>query len=293
MQEDARREGDRMWVLNRTEKRFIRERGEEARPGEVVLRQGVRLGATELAALAQIGRATPLVHRGVQILHVATGSELVAPEATPKGGQIRDTNSALSAALFETCARVVVRRERAGDDFDSLKALIEKAPECPDLVAISGGASVGDYDFGAKVLRALGYTIHFDRVNLRPGKPLTFASRGSQIAFVIPGNPVSHFVCFHAAIRLALERLAGAAPAWSWIDVALEHAEMLRLDPRETFWPAKTVVAEGRLLAKPQRWSSSGDTFSLAGVNTLLRIAPTWQQGATAPALLLDVPSSA
>lgn len=134
--------------------------------------------------------------------------------------------------------------------------------------------SVGDYDFGAEALRRIGFTIHFDRINLRPDKPLTFATRGSQIAFVILGNPVSYFVCFHVAIRLAIEIQADITPNWNFLKLPIGQSGILRPNPRETFWPAETSVQNGQLTAIPKRWSSSGNTFSLAGTNALIRIAP-------------------
>jgi molybdopterin molybdotransferase len=156
---------------------------------------------------------------------------------------------------------------------------------------LSGGASVGDYDFGAEALRRLGFTIHFDKINLRPGKPLTFATRGAQAAFVVPGNPVSHFVCFHVAIRLAVERLGGCAPAWNLVRLEVRGGETLRPNPRETWWPARAFVSEGRIVVAPKRWSTSGDTFSLAGTNALVRVPENSPVDGTAETLLLDVPA--
>jgi molybdopterin molybdotransferase len=294
-QEDVRREGDWVWPTKRTGRSFVRRAGEEARPGDVLLSAGTWLGGPELAVLAQIGAVRPLVHPGPSVRHVATGSELVPPEVVPAGGQIRDTNSSLIATLLVETGAGSVQHERCGDDLDQLVANCRGISTSPDLLLISGGASVGDYDFGARALRELGYTIHFDRVNLRPGKPLIFATRGAQAAFVIPGNPVSHFVCFHVAIRFALERMRGARPAWDFLEMELGGGDALRGDPRETFWPAEVVVRDGRLLALPKRWSSSGDTFALAGTNALIRIAANCapvEQGGRIPALLLAAPGA-
>ena len=173
------------------------------------------------------------------------------------------------------------------------RPLLNPAQLNADLLLISGGASVGDYDFGARALRELEFEIHFERVNLRPGKPLIFATRGTQAAFVIPGNPVSHLVCFHVAIRLALERLRGVEPAWSPVNMPLGGDLTLRGDPRETLWPTTVVVRDGMLLALPKKWSSSGDTFALAGANALIRLAPegaAMEPGGRVNVLLLDVP---
>ncbi len=284
VQEEARREGDVVTFERIAERRFVRAKGSEAKPGDVVLAAGSRLGAAELAILAQVGAVNPRVIRPPIIRHIATGSELIAPTETPKAGQIRDTNSSLIRALVAELGATVAEAHRCGDNPD---ALAELASGPCDLLLISGGASVGDYDFGSATLRRLGFKIHFDRVNLRPGKPLTFAARGEQAAFVIPGNPVSHFVCFHVAIRLAIERMAGLAPHWSFLHLEMRSGEPLRPDPRETYWPARVAAEDGRLVVTPKRWSSSGDTFSLAGTNALIRVGATMPAAGLVETLLL------
>jgi molybdopterin molybdotransferase len=282
-QELARRSGNLVTFAEFPAPKFIRPRGSEAAPGAVVLPAGTRLGPAELAILAQIGNVMPWVIGSPSIRHIATGGEIVAPDQAPSGGTIRDTNSTLLAALIADLGAPPLDSIRCGDDLELLSGLCQDGP---DLLLISGGASVGDYDFGAEALRRGGFAIHFDKVNLRPGKPLTFATRGRQLAFVIPGNPVSHYVCFHVAIRLALELLRGQAPAWDFLDLELSGGETLRPDPRETFWPARVRAQSGRLVVTPQRWSTSGDTFSLAGTNALVRVNDAPPAGRV-PTLLL------
>jgi len=296
-QEDADREGTTMKPHQRGGKRFVRMRGAEARAGDVLLREGAALGGAELAILAQVGCMAPLVSPVPQVVHVVTGDELVDPADAPGPGKIRDSNSSLLRGLLAACGVADAASVRSGDDLPKLvaacRSLMEPTQAQGGLLLISGGASVGEYDFGARALRELGFDIHFERMNMRPGKPLIFATRERQAAFVIPGNPVSHFVCFHVAIRLALERLRGAEASWAFIDMELGSTDTLHGNPRETFWPAAVVVHEGRLLALPKRWSSSGDTFALAGTNALIRLGsdcPTVAPGGRVNVLLLDVP---
>jgi molybdopterin molybdotransferase len=283
-QEICERKADMVRIAELPENLFIRLKGHEAGPGTAVVVEGTRLGATELAMLAQVGEVMPMVTRLPVIRHVATGSELVAPDAKPPEGMIRDTNSTLVAALVAAHGGASLQSFRCGDDPAALAAIC--AEPC-DLLLISGGASVGDYDFGARVLRELGFKIHFDKVNLRPGKPLTFATRGGQAAFVIPGNPVSHFVCFHVAIRLALEMMAGEARPWELVELPLAGGEPLRPDARETFWPARVEAEEGRLVVRPQPWSTSGDTFSLLRTNALMLVNQGSPMEGVAKTLLL------
>lgn len=278
MQEDCTRSGDDVTIPAFTENTFIRPQGAEATSGATVLPAGTLIGATEMAILAQVGCTSPQVVPHPSIRHLATGDELVPPSQTPPPGHIRDTNSSLLAGLIPGLTST-----HAPDDPAIMKSLAEGDQ---NLLLISGGASVGDHDHGASTLRELGYTIHFDKVNLRPGKPLTFATRGHQAAFVIPGNPVSHFVCHHVAIRLAIDLLSGIPSPWKFLDLEIPEKETLRPNRRETFWPAEATIRNARLIATPKPWSSSGDTFSLTRTNALIRVSSE----APPLTLLLDLP---
>jgi molybdopterin molybdotransferase len=275
MQEDVEREGEWMILRRRDAKMWIRRRGEDARAGDLLLAAGARLRAGELSLLAQIGLVQPLVSGWPTVLHLTTGNELVDPRETPGPGQIRDSNATLIAALLEQAGAHRLSHHRCGDDLAELVRQIEKYPSnYYHVLLISGGASVGDYDFGPRALAKLGFTIHFRAVNIRPGKPLVFATRERVVAFVIPGNPVSHFVTFQLAIRLALERLEGASPVWDMAKLELAEDLLAKPNDRETWWPARVLVEEGVLRACPLAWQSSGDLRGLLGVNALLPIAP-------------------
>ena len=268
MQEDCSRDGAKIHIGQFNESLFIRRKASEAKVGDLILPAGTRIAATEMAILAQLGCVNPKVIPTPRVCHIATGSELVSPENIPAPGQIRDSNSSLLLGLFRPFGGKL-KSSRVADDPVAIKdAISEEA----DLILISGGASVGDHDLGADVLRNAGFTIHFDTVNLRPGKPLTFATRGRQVAFVIPGNPISHFVCFHIAIRLAIELMRGLRPAWDFLDLKISDHEIIVQNPRETFWPASVSARNGELVATPHRWSTSGNTFSLSETNALIRV---------------------
>lgn len=289
MQEDAVVEKDGVGLPVFPERKFVRQKGCEAHPGQVILPAGTLLGAVELAMLAQVGAVFPMVIPPPSVRHLATGGELVAPSEKPGPGHIRDTNSSLLRALLTADGITTLDAERIADDPE---AMLRAADSDADLVLISGGAGAGDFDFGAATLRRLGWTIHFDRVNLRPGKPLTFATRENQAAFVIPGNPVSHFVCYHTALRLAIELASGRPASWPALWVDLQDAATLQPDARETWWPATASVREGRLLVQPKPWSSSGNTFALAGTNALVQVNTGSPRDGQALTLLLTPPAT-
>jgi molybdopterin molybdotransferase len=274
MQEDVRREGELMIPEMRDERLNIRFRGEDARAGDLLLASGARLGAGEVALLAQAGCVLVMASPQPRVIHITTGGELVPPDTEPARGQIRDSNSTLVAALLREAGSQLGFQGRSADDPAALGELIASQPRGAwDALLISGGASVGDYDFGTRVLRELGFEVVFSGLNLKPGKPLVFARRERQIAFVIPGNPVSHFVTFHVAIRSALELLQDAEPFWPVVEATLEAALPAFRDTRETYWPARLSRA-GELRVMPLKQQSSGDLGALAGANALIRIVP-------------------
>ncbi len=275
MQEMAERHGEWMTPRQRDAKTWIRRRGEDARRGDLLLSAGVRLRAGEVSLLAQLGITAPRVSPAPRVLHFATGNELVDPATQPRVGQIRDSNSTLVAALLaETGARLAAQG-RCGDTLDGLvDAIKAHAGKDWDVLLISGGASVGDYDFGVRTLEQLGFAVHFRQLNLRPGKPLVFATRGGKPAFVIPGNPVSHFVTFQVAIKLALECVENGPRSWPLVQIALAEDLAAKPDARETWWPARVDIGDGALRAHPLPWQSSGDLRGLVAANGLLRIAP-------------------
>lgn len=292
MQEDCARAAEWMTPQRRDARDWIRRRGEDARAGEILLRAGQWLRAGEVSLLAQLGAVQPLVSPRVRVRHFTTGNELVPPAATPGPGQIRDSNSALIAALLAESGAQLTGQARCGDALDTLIAAIESAGADWDALLLSGGASVGDYDFGARALTALGFTIHFRQINLRPGKPLIFATRGRQLAFVIPGNPVSHFVTYHVAIQLALDCLTGAPHSWPIASAELTADLPAQPPGRETFWPAHVSATARGLRVHPLPWQSSGDLRGLLGANALLPLAPATgplQSGDPLPVLLLPL----
>jgi len=285
MQEDVRLDGNSITLLKRDRQPNIRYRGEDARKGEVLLQPGSRIGIGEVSLLASLGVTQPKVSPLVRVAHFATGNELIAPDQKPKPGQIRDSNSSLVAAFVQQFGGEMVHQERLVDDFDLLLRKTRKLGNSFDLLLLSGGASVGEYDFGKKLLKTLGFKTHFTAINLRPGKPLVFATRGRTAAFIVPGNPVSHFVTLHVAVRLTLEQFSGITGPLPLVKMRLGENFEAKPGARETFWPAHAQIQNGGLVAHPLRWQSSGDVTGLAGANALMQLPA----GAKPPPLGEDV----
>jgi len=288
-QEDVRVDEGWMTPNPKADADYIRRRGEDARAGDMLLGSGLRLGAAEIALLASVGIVRPLVSARCRVAHFATGDELVDPGDTPGPSRIRDSNSALVRAFAQAEGGVMSYQDRVEDDADVLTQKLGSALESGcDLALISGGASVGAYDFGRVALDRLGFRLHFEKVNLRPGRPLAFATRGRQAAFVLPGNPLSHLAVLHCVVRVAFERMAGAEPSWQVLNARLAAGVRLGGDGRDTLWPARVDMMEGEPVATALRWQSSGDITGLAGLNAFIRCAvPVLDTGARVPCILL------
>jgi len=276
MQEHVETHGWRIRLLKRTPASNVRQQGENARAGEILLEPGTTLDATAIALLASVGKTSLLVSKQPRILHLTMGDEIVSPEQTPVPGQIRNSNASLISALCREYGVDAVSHFHAGDDLPALLQIVSEAKaETYDLVLISGGSGGGDYDFSAELFRHLEATIHFREVNVRPGKPLIFGTasrvRASQVIFGLPGNALSHFVCFHLFVRRALDRLL-VRPAATAMRGFLADPMPDTFNVRETWWPAQASLKEGRLECRALPWKSSGDITRLPAANALIKV---------------------
>jgi molybdopterin molybdotransferase len=271
MQENVERNGDRIKVVKSEQTANIRVRGEDVKAGRSLVQAGGRLNAGKLALLATAGGTEPLVNQRLRVTHFTTGDEIVPPDQTPKPGQIRDGNSMLIHGLLQS-ASCDLEQKHLPEDFEAAWALLN--PDrlaTADLILVSGGASVGDRDFTRPLLERLGYAVVFAQVNVRPGRPLIFGVNGSRVAFGLPGNPLSHFVCFTFAVATALARLAGgSAPVFLRGHLAAELDD--EPCPRETLWPARLEFPGGRIGLHPLSWASSGDATCFADADALIRV---------------------
>lgn len=273
MQEEAVLEDGRLRSPQIPAGENIRRRGENCHRGDVVLKPGKMLAPGDLAALASCGVVRPLVSARPRVVHFVTGDELVDPSRQPAGSRIRDCNSILIASLLEQHGAALVRQARIPDDFGQSARAIEEAGDF-DVMLISGGASVGDYDFARPLLENAGFEILLRHINMRPGKPLIFGVRGNQLAFGLPGNPVSHAAIFHRILAPLFETMLCAEPAVRLFEGRLAHEFRFRSNPRETCWPCRAEWREGAFRLRALRFQSSGDVAGVAGMNALLRIPP-------------------
>jgi molybdopterin molybdotransferase len=188
----------------------VRRRGEDLRAGEVALPAGTRVGAAEAACLASFGRVEVAVHRRPRVAILSTGDELVAAGEPLAPGKIHDSNGPGVAAAVLEAGGVPLPLGIARDDAAALRALLVRGLEA-DVLVTTAGVSMGDRDLVRQELRALGVEERFWKVEVKPGHPTAFGTRGATLVFSLPGNPVSTLVLFEELVRPALLALQGHA----------------------------------------------------------------------------------
>ena len=265
----------------------IVKRGEEIKAGETILRPGVTINAAMMAVLAAFGYAQVEVARRPRVAVAATGSELVSVDEQPGQDQIRDSNNYSISAYAELAGAVVQRLPLTRDETSLLKRQIAAAADNFDVLVTSGGVSMGVYDVTKNALKELGAEIFFERVALRPGKPIVFARLpGGALVFGLPGNPVSVSVTFNLFARTALLAMQGAnEPVLKQETVLLARSVKGTMD-RESYLPAQLMTNDdGESIAFPLKWGGSSDFVSFA-LTTALAIIPAGVKAVEAGSLV-------
>ncbi|PYS90946.1 MAG: molybdopterin molybdenumtransferase MoeA [Acidobacteria bacterium] len=253
---------------------FITRRATEIKRGEIVLRAGTAINAAMMAALASFGYARVRVGTRPRVAVLATGTELVAVDEQPGPDQIRDSNTYSLLAYAEAAGAIVEHLPFAGDDAELLQRLIAEAAARTDALILSGGVSMGVYDFTKTALGALGAEVFFERVSLRPGKPTVFARLGRTLVFGLPGNPVSVSVTFNLFARTALRAMQGAQDAALVAEQAVLGRAVKGALERASYLPARLHTDDdGRLIAEPLRWGGSSDFVAFTQATALVLIA--------------------
>ncbi len=244
-------------------------KGEDVRVGQALYPGGTKLHALAVANLVACGVASVEVRQRVRVAILATGSEIVALPKELSPGKIMDSNSPMLAGLAEENDLKVTLCRNVRDDVAVLGAAIEEAAGAADLVLLSGGVSVGDFDFVPDALQAQGFAIHFDSVAMKPGRPLTFATRERGVALGMPGNPVSVFVGFHLFVRRVAALLGGGVPPLRSFEVCLASELKRERGGRASFRPGR-INDEGQ--AEPVPYHGSAHLLAVSCADGFIEV---------------------
>jgi molybdopterin molybdotransferase len=184
--------------------------GEDVKKGECILKKGHRLRPQDIGALAGLGITDVWVYEKPKVSIISTGDEIVPPDKPIRHGQVRDINSYNLSGLILDAGATPIFKGIFNDEYNIVRAVVEKSLKDSDMVLISGGSSVGTKDITAQVINDLGSPgVLFHGVSLKPGKPTIGGIVNGAPVFGLPGHPAAITVCFEIFIRPVLKALSG------------------------------------------------------------------------------------
>lgn len=248
----------------------ICELGEDIRVGDLSIEKGTAIHPKHIAIMAALGCHQPEVAIKPKVSILPTGDELVEPNVKPTGSQIRNSNGHQLISQVINSGAEPIYNGIVGDTKEETHNAISKALEESDVIILTGGVSMGDFDFVPEIMKKLGIQIHFDSIAVQPGKPTTFGTKGNKLIFGLPGNPVSSFIQFELLVKPALQKMMGCktinplqANASMGIDYRRKRSERLAFVPVE--------LTEQHLVF-PVDFHGSAHIFALAKANGIIAV---------------------
>jgi molybdopterin molybdotransferase len=246
-------------------------KGEDVKTGDVVLKKGKFIQPQDIAVMASVGRTKIKVKKRPKVGILSTGDELVEPSVRPGVSQIRNSNAYQLVAQVTRAGGEGIDHGIAPDNENITYEMIKHAISESDIVIITGGVSMGDFDFVPSVLKRAGVKILFDQVNVQPGKPTTFGVHSKAIVFGLPGNPVSSFIQFELLIRPLINRMMGS----DWIPGEHKFRMGVRYERKSTarlgFIP---VILNDYMEVLPVDFHGSGHTTALSYADGIIALKP-------------------
>lgn len=259
----------------------IRPIGVDLQPDEQILAAGQRLDAAEIGLLATAGISEVPVFARPKVALLSTGDELVEPGQPLGPGQIRDSNRAMLMSAVAASGGEVIDLGIGRDNLEDLNTRIQSGLSEADILITSGGVSMGELDLLKGLLEDSGQ-IHFGRIRMKPGKPLTFATavkdERQRLIFGLPGNPVSSLVTYYLFVVPALRKMLGYAhPNLARVQAHL--AQPLTLDEHRPEYHRSTLTwdvdlndGRGGFWAKSTGSQASSRLLSMRTANALLEL---------------------
>src|SRR3989338_2100846 len=249
----------------------VRYAGEDVKKSEVVIKKGTVLKSGHSGLVASLGIAKIKVFRKPRVAILATGDELVEIGQKLSPGKIRNSNA---YSLYAQALKVSAIPVLLGIARDNKKDLAQKIRKglSADMLLVSGGVSVGDYDFVKDVLKDLGTKMKFWRVAMKPGKPLAFGMIKDVPVFGLPGNPVSSMVSFEQFVRPALLKMSGAKDIFRFHLPALAKDDFEKKKGLRYFLRVILENKEGQLYASLTGPQGSGILKSMVLANGIAEL---------------------
>ncbi|MBI5573922.1 MAG: molybdopterin molybdotransferase MoeA [Elusimicrobia bacterium] len=244
-------------------------RGENVRKGKIVLKKGTPIRAPEVSVISALGAIKVKVYRKPTAAIINTGNEIIEPGNDLIKGKIYNSNGPMLSSLLKKMNVQVAYRGIVGDEEKKLKkAIVEEMKN--DILLVSGGVSVGDYDLVPSILNLCGVKKIFHTVKIKPGKPVFFGIKGRKIIFGIPGNPVSAYLIFLVMIKPAIEKMMGMTPGLN-IKSGILKIDFRQHPGRKHFVPAFVIDNKNQISVLPiSDYRGSADIGSLSKANAFM-----------------------
>ena len=210
MQERINRDGNAISITDDFKNgEHIRKKGSQIKTGEMALPEGITINPSAIGFISSMGLKEINVYRKPEIVLVITGNELQEAGTEPQPGKIYESSSLALAAAVNAMGLSIREIIFVKDDKEGVAEAVGIAMKKADLLLISGGISVGDYDFVSEVLQENGTKTLFYKVAQKPGKPLFFGENAGTYIFGLPGNPASALTCFYEFVYPCLRKMQG------------------------------------------------------------------------------------
>lgn len=252
----------------------IRYKGEDTSVGKLLLAKGTVLNAAEIALVANQGIDRLHAYRKLKVGILTTGDELVPPGAQRQPSQIFNSNAPMLSALFLGLGTQVIHTLHARDDLAATRGALETLFSDCDLVVSVGGVSVGDKDLVKPALEALGASLDFWKVRMKPGKPVAMASVNGTPVICLPGNPVSAYTVLAVLVSPFVRKLQGRGVCMPARFQATLKTDRVFNETRDEFLRVRLSQDEqtGQLLAEPFDRQGSGISASLPWADAFARV---------------------
>ena len=267
IQEKVEREAQQLEILEQVkQKSNIRPLGEQIKSGDMAMKKGSCLNPAAIGFLATLGITEVTVYKKPSIGIIATGNELAEAGKQLEYGQIYESNSLMLCSALENIGYKNNEVFKVPDDFDSTLRLLKEALASKDVIIITGGISVGDYDFVGSALHELEVSQLFYKVKQKPGKPIYFGKKNETYVFALPGNPAAALSCFYIYVQRCLKRIAGSLSIEPTTVEAVSISEHHTKGDRAQFLKAHFHNGKAKIL----EGQSSSMLHSFAVANALL-----------------------
>ncbi|MFP4447335.1 MAG: gephyrin-like molybdotransferase Glp [Bacteroidales bacterium] len=255
-------------ILKKGKKPNIATKAEDFKKGDKIVSAGTLLKPQHIPILASVGKVKPLVYDLPSVSLITTGDELVEPENIPGSGQIRNTNASQLMSQFGNIGIKPVYQGIIKDEEHNLLEKIKDSVNNYDLTVLTGGVSMGDYDYVPHIMKKAGVEILFHNIAMKPGKPTIFGKYERNLVIGLPGNPVSTFLQFELLIKPMVVKMMGGEHKAVAIKMPLGEYVKSKKEERESWKPV--YIENGQVFTLP--YHGSGHFHALNKAEGFIRI---------------------